>query len=37
MMTQNYVKIGSGDALSPGDIKPLPEPIFTYHQFGPVT
>ena len=32
-----YYNIGSGNGLLPDGIKPLPEPVLTYHQYGPVT
>ena len=31
------VNIGSGNGLLPDGTKPLPEPMLTYHQEGPVT
>ena len=30
------VNIGSGNGLMPDGIKPLPEPLLTYHQWGPL-
>ena len=35
MVTENRVNIGSGNDLLPDDIKPLPEPMLTYHQLHP--
>ena len=35
--TEILVNIGSGNGLLPDGIKPLPEPVLTYHQYGPVT
>ena len=32
-----WVNIGSGNGLVPDGTKPLPEPMLTYHQWGPVT
>ena len=34
--TRNWVNIGSGNGLLPDGTKPLPEPMLTYHQYGPV-
>ena len=31
------VEIGSGNGLVPDGNKPLPEPMLTYHQYGPLT
>ena len=36
MATQLEVKIGSGTGLFPDGTKPLPEPMLTYQQQGPV-
>ena len=30
-----WVNIGSGNGMLPDDTKPLPEPVLTYHQWGP--
>ena len=30
------VNNGSGNGLLPDGTKPLPEPMFTYHEYGPV-
>ena len=32
-----WVNIGSGNGLLPDGTKPLPEPMLTYHQYGPVS
>ena len=32
-----WVKIGSGNGLLPDGTKPLPEPMWTYHQWFPLT
>ena len=37
MVTKILVNIGSGNGLLPDDTKPLPEPMLTYHKYGPVT
>ena len=31
-----WVNTGSGNGLLPDDTKPSPEPMLTYHQWGPV-
>ena len=36
MATEIWVNIGSGNGLVPDGTKPLPEPMFTYHKYGPV-
>ena len=36
MATKIWVNIGSGNGLLPDGTKPLPEPMLTYHQSGPV-
>ena len=36
MATEIWVNIGSANGLLPDGTKPLPEPMFTYHQLGPV-
>ena len=36
MTTENWAKIGSGNGLLPDGTKPLPEPMLTYHEYGPV-
>ena len=36
MATQIWVNIASGNGLLPDGTKPLPEPMLTYHQEGPV-
>ena len=36
MATEIWVNIGSGNGLLPDGTKPLPEPVLTYHQSGPV-
>ena len=36
MATLIEVNIGSGNGLLPDGTKPLPEPIMTYHEGGPV-
>ena len=36
MTTEILVNIGSGNGLLPDSTKPLPEPMLTYHQYGPV-
>ena len=33
---QNWVNIGSGNGLLPDGTKPLPEPMLTYGQQGPI-
>ena len=35
-VTLIWVNIGSGNGLLPDGTKPLPEPMLTYHQSGPV-
>ena len=35
MATEVWVNIGSGNGLLPDGTKPLPEPMLTYHQWGP--
>ena len=37
MVTEICINIGSGNGLLPDGTKPLPEPMLTYHQWGPVT
>ena len=37
MVTEIWVKIGSGNDLLPDSTKPLPEPMLTDHHWGPVT
>ena len=37
MATKIWVNIGSGNGLVPTGIKPLPEPMLSFHQCGPVT
>ena len=37
MVTQNWANTGSGNGLLPDSTKPLPKPILTYHQWGPMT
>ena len=37
MGTEIWVNIGSSNGLLPDDTKPLPEPMLTYHYYGPVT
>ena len=37
MATEIWVNIGSGNGLLPDGTKPLPEPMFTYHKYGPLT
>ena len=32
----NWVNIGSANGLLPDGTKPLPEPMLTYRQYGPV-
>ena len=32
-----WVKTGSGISLLPDSTNPLPEPMLTYHQWGPVS
>ena len=32
-----WVNIGPGNGLLPDGTKPLPEPMLTYHLYGPVT
>ena len=36
MATWNLVNIGSGNGLLPDRTKPLPEPMLTYHWWGPL-
>ena len=36
MATQNWVNIGSGNGLLPDGTKPLPEPMLTNNERGPV-
>ena len=36
MTTPIWVNIGSGNGLLPDSTKPLPEPMLTYHQWGPM-
>ena len=36
MATYIWINIGSGNGLLPDGTKPLPEPMLTYHQRGPV-
>ena len=36
MVAKIWVNIGSGNDLLPEGTKPLPEPILTYHKYGPV-
>ena len=36
MATQIWVNIGTGNDLLPDGTKPLPEPMLTYHKYGPV-
>ena len=36
MATEIWVNIGSGNGLLPDGTKPLPEPMLTDHQLGPV-
>ena len=36
MATQILVNIGSGKGLLPDGTKSLPEPMLTYHKYGPV-
>ena len=35
-VTKIWVNIGSGNGLLPDVTEPLPEPMLTYHQWGPV-
>ena len=35
--TKIWVDIGSGNGLLPDGTKPLPEPMLTYHMYGPMT
>ena len=37
MSTEIWVNMGSSNGLLPGGTKPLPEPMLTYHQWGPKT
>ena len=37
MVTQMWVNFGSGNGLLPDGSKPLPEPMFSYNKYGPVT
>ena len=37
MAIEIWVSIGSGNGLLLDGTKPLPEPILTFHQSGPVT
>ena len=37
MATKIWVNIDSGNGLLPDSTKPLPEPMMTYHKYGPVT
>ena len=37
MVTEIWVNIGSGNGLLPDGTKPLPDPMLTDHQWGPVT
>ena len=37
LVTEIWVNIGSGNGLLPDGTKPLPEPMLTYHQWGPKT
>ena len=37
MATYIWVNIDSGNGLLPDGTKPLPEPMLTYHKYGPVT
>ena len=34
--SMNWTNIGSGNELLPDGTKPLPEPMLTYRQLGPV-
>ena len=36
MATEIWVNIGSGNGLLPDGTKPLPEPMLTYHRWGPL-
>ena len=36
MATEFWVNIGSGNGLLPDGTNPSPEPMLTYHQWGPV-
>ena len=36
MVSFNLINIGSDSGLSPDGTKPLPEPMLTYHQQGPM-
>ena len=36
MVTEIWVNIGSGNGLLTDGTKPLPEPMLTYHKYGPV-
>ena len=37
MVTEIGVNIGSGNGLLHDGTKPFPEPMLTYHKYGPVT
>ena len=37
MATEIWVNIVSGNGLLPDGTKPLPEPMLTYHKYGPMT
>ena len=37
MTTENWVNIGSGKRLLPDGTEPLPDPLLTYYQLGPLT
>ena len=37
MASEILVNIGSGNGLVPNGAKPIPEPVLTYHQWGPAT
>ena len=37
MVTEIWVNIGSGNGLLPDSTKPLPQPMLTDHQWGPMT
>ena len=37
MASEILVNIGSGNGLVPNGTKPIPEPVLTYHQWGPAT
>ena len=36
MTSKIWINVGSGNGLLPDDTKPLPEPMLTYHQLGPI-